>query len=101
LRCLGFRPTFIAMVTKAQAGRLGGRKRSPTKAATARRNGALGGRPTKAALFARAVLAEQARLAPLLPDADPHDLNLVLINLMRPLAERPMFVLPRGAGFGF
>jgi hypothetical protein len=37
----------------------------------------------------------------LLPDADPADLNLVLISLMRPIEERPFFLLRQGERYGF
>ena len=51
--------------------------------------------------FTRQVLAEQARLAPLLPDIDPHDLNLTLANMMRPIEDRLFFLLPSGVGHAF
>ena len=51
--------------------------------------------------FTQLVLAEQARLAPLLPDLDPHDLNLALANLLRPVEERSFFLLPNGDDHAF
>jgi hypothetical protein len=39
----------------------------------------------------RRVAKEQARLQPLLPDIDPHDLNLILTYMLTPLKERRYF----------
>lgn len=44
--------------------------------------------------LAAAVAAEQARLQPLLPDVDPHDMNLILASMMRPFEQR-RFLLRR------
>jgi len=93
-----------------QMGRKGGHNRSAAKQAAARRNGKLGGRPMKTGslgnsaeseVFAQRVLAEQARLAPLLSNIDPHDLNLILGCMMTPLDQRLLFLLPLGNGHAF
>ena len=39
----------------------------------------------------RRVAKEQARLQPFLPDIDPHDLNLILSRMLRPLKDRRYF----------
>jgi hypothetical protein len=39
----------------------------------------------------RRVAKEQARLEPLLPDIDPHDLNMILFRMFLPLKERRYF----------
>jgi hypothetical protein len=83
-------------------GRLGGKSRSAAKASAARMNGKRGGRPTKSDAFARRVLAEQARLRPLLPEVDPDDLSLILASLLCPVERRMFFLLPlEGGGFAF
>lgn len=38
------------------------------------------------------VAKEQARLQPLLPEVDPHDLNLILSRMLRPPIERRYFI---------
>src|SRR5437764_292962 len=41
--------------------------------------------------FVAGVAEEQARLQPLLPDVDPHDLNLILSCMRRPIERRRFF----------
>jgi len=38
------------------------------------------------------IAKEQARLQPLLPEIDPHDLNLILSRLARPVEQRRYFI---------
>jgi hypothetical protein len=79
-------------------GRKGGRSRSPAKRAAARRNGARGGRPRNAELFARRVQDVCAALAPQVPHIDPGDLNLIVRTLLLPPARRAVFVTRRKDG---
>ena len=51
--------------------------------------------------FTARLLAEQERLAKLLPEMDPDELNLVLISLLTPIEERLVFLRPSGDGHGF
>ena len=39
--------------------------------------------PTKSQQLSRAIARWQTRLAPKLPDMDPHDLNLILWSMLR------------------
>lgn len=43
------------------------------------------------ARFVERVATEQARIQPLVPGVDPHDLNLILSRMLRPLEERRYF----------
>jgi hypothetical protein len=81
-----------------QMGRKGGLSRSPRKQAAARRNGKRGGRPSAAEAFAARVRAAQARLQPLVPQIDPHDLHLIIGLLARPPIERSYFLRPAAGG---
>lgn len=38
------------------------------------------------------IAKEQARLQPLLPNMDPHDLNLILSRMFRPVEQRRYFI---------
>lgn len=49
----------------------------------------------------RRVAREQARLQPLLPEIDPHDLNLILMARMRPVQSRRFFIHRRGSSYVF
>src|SRR5262249_14922640 len=51
--------------------------------------------------FVEQVAEEQARLQPLLPNVDAHDLNLILSNMMRPLERRRYFLRERGGRLVF
>jgi hypothetical protein len=42
------------------------------------------------------IAEEQARLQPLLPSVDPHDLNLILGRMFRPIEQRSYFIHRRG-----
>ncbi|MCA1827183.1 MAG: hypothetical protein ABR567_16275 [Myxococcales bacterium] len=79
-------------------GRRGGRSRSSAKVAAARRNGARGGRPRNADLFAREVQGLCERLSPRLPRVDPGDLRLIVRCLLLPPARRAVFVIRRKDG---
>jgi hypothetical protein len=79
-------------------GRRGGRSKSAAKRAAARRNGALGGRPREADLFARKVGEVCARLSPQFPGMDPGDLRLIVRCLLLPPARRAVFVVRRNDG---
>jgi hypothetical protein len=81
-----------------QMGRRGGSSRSAAKRAAARRNGALGGRPRQADVFARRVREECMRLAPQLPQIDPGDLRLIVRCLLLPPARRAVFITRRKDG---
>ncbi|HEX4455293.1 MAG TPA: hypothetical protein VH143_30745 [Kofleriaceae bacterium] len=85
------------------AGRRGGRQRSAAKRAASRRNGALGGRPTKAQTLRGDMQAARAKLADRNLDIDPGDLDLILERLCRtPNSGRRFFIRPRqGGGFVF
>ena len=89
-------------------GRLGGRKGGAArmKSMTAAERSALGRRAEQkrwskddAAMslkdlsrLVERVAKEQARLQPLLPDIDPHDLRLILSCMLRPLKDRRYFI---------
>jgi len=47
------------------------------------------------------VQREQARLQPLLPDVDPHDLNLILSCMLRPVKNRRVFLFQQGGRYVF
>ena len=79
-------------------GRKGGKSRSPRKQAAARKNGARGGRPRKAELFAREVTSVSIRLAPVLPSIDPGDLQLIVRQLLLPPQRRARFLFRRSDG---
>jgi hypothetical protein len=81
-----------------QMGRKGGRSKSAKKRAAARANGARGGRPTKADLFARRIRETCDRLGPRLPHIDPGDLRLIVRNLLLPPLERVVFIRRRKDG---
>jgi len=42
--------------------------------------------------LAKKVAKEQARLQPLLPHIDPHDLHLILASMLRPIEQRRFFI---------
>lgn len=42
-----------------------------------------------------------SELEPRLPHIDPHDLHLILDQMLRPPAERRIFLRKRGAGYVF
>ncbi len=79
-------------------GLKGGRSRTAAKRAASRRNGALGGRPSHAALFERSLRDACARLAPELPRIDPGDLRLIVRCLLLPPVRRAVFVRRRRDG---
>jgi len=79
-------------------GRKGGRSRSTAKRSASRRNGARGGRPRNAELFARTVREVCIALAPQVPQIDPGDLNLIVRCLLLPPARRAVFVTRRKDG---
>ncbi|HEY5676073.1 MAG TPA: hypothetical protein VIR81_04770, partial [Myxococcales bacterium] len=81
-----------------QMGRKGGASRSAAKAAAARRNGALGGRPRNVDRFARRVQDECVRLGPQLPGIDPGDLRVIVRCLLLPPARRAVFIARRKDG---
>jgi hypothetical protein len=56
--------------------------------------------PTKSERLARAIVIWQKRLAPRLPDLDPHDLNLILWSLLRRKygGQRRIFLRRRDEG---
>ena len=86
---------------QARGRQLGGQQRSREKAAAAKRNGARGGRPSKAVALVRRVQAMRAKLGDRCRNIDPHDLDLILIRLCsRPQDGRRFFIYPR-AGGGF
>jgi hypothetical protein len=89
---------YHARMDPREMGRRGGRSRSTAKRAAARRNGARGGRPRKADVFARRVLETCARLAPELPDIDPGDLRLIVRSLLLPPIRRVVWVRRRADG---
>ncbi len=78
--------------TASLLGRLGGLSRSEAKQEAARRNGARGGRPRAAHLFARDVLAMQERLRPRLPGVSENDLGVILSCVLRPIEQRRFFL---------
>jgi hypothetical protein len=43
----------------------------------------------------------RSELGPRLPQIDPHDLHLILDQMLRPPAERGIFLRKRGAGYDF
>ena len=53
------------------------------------------------AQFVRRVQEAQRRLEPLLPDIDPHDLNLILERMLRPIGSRLFFIRKQGVGYVF
>lgn len=57
--------------------------------------------PRPPGTFTERLLAEQERVAKLLPEMDPDDLNLILISLLTPIEERLVFLRPSGDGHGF
>jgi hypothetical protein len=81
-----------------QMGRKGGQSTSAAKRAAARRNGARGGRPSNAELFARKVRETCARLAPELPQIDPVDLRRIVRLRLLPPARRCVFIFRRSDG---
>ena len=84
------------------AGRLGGKRRSLTKRASSRRNGALGGRPKKAELLLREMRALYEKLRGKCPNVDPEDLILIVERMCRrPGSGRRFFIRPlEGGGYG-
>lgn len=44
---------------------------------------------------------EMKRLRPLLPEIDPHDMHLILLQKMRPVGSRRFFIRAHGDGFVF
>ena len=79
-------------------GRRGGLSRSAAKRAAARRNGARGGRPRNADLFAEKVAQTCAQLRRELPDVDAGDLRLIVRCLLLPPARRAVFLTRRKDG---
>lgn len=79
-------------------GRKGGRSRSALKRAASRQNGARGGRPRNAELFARRIQETCAALAPRLPQIDLGDLRLIVRCLLLPPARRAVFIQRRKDG---
>jgi hypothetical protein len=53
------------------------------------------------ARFVEHVAEVQARIQPLVPNVDPHDLNLILSNIGRPVAQRRFFLRRRGDHYVF
>jgi hypothetical protein len=49
----------------------------------------------------RRVQREQKRLEPLLPEVDPHDLNLILMSMLRPIKSKRFFLHKRGDHYVF
>jgi len=49
--------------------------------------------------FVERVAKEQARIQPLVPDVDPHDLNLILARLLRAPEQRRYFHRRLGAAY--
>jgi hypothetical protein len=79
-------------------GRRGGRSKSAAKRAAARRNGARGGRPRNAEVFARKIQETCTRLVPQLPGIDAGDLRMIIRCLLLPPARRAVFVARRADG---
>jgi hypothetical protein len=74
---------------------------SAKAAAASRRNGARGGRPSRAVALVRRVQALRARLAGRCDDIDPHDLDLILIRLCSGIHDdRRFFIRARPDGGG-
>ena len=88
---------------RRDAGRRGGRRKSPAKRAAARANGARGGRPTRAEALVRRIHTLHQRVVAAGLDIDPGDLGLILERLCRaPGSGRRFFIRPRkGGGYGF
>jgi hypothetical protein len=84
-------------------GRRGGQRKSPAKRLAAQRNGARGGRPTKAQALLRRMRAVYATLQDQELNIDPGDLGLIIERLCRtPNSGRRFFIRPRkGGGYGF
>lgn len=51
--------------------------------------------------FVALVAAQQKRIQARVPDVDPHDLSLILSNLLRPVARRRFFLRSRGDKHAF
>ncbi len=85
------------------AGRRGGRRKSPAKRAAAQRNGARGGRPSKGELLLRRMRAMYAKVSEQHLTIDPGDLGLIIERLCRaPDSGRRFFIRPRSdGGYGF
>ncbi len=85
------------------AGRRGGRRKSPAKTAAARANGARGGRPKKVHVLLQNMRTLRAKIEARTLNIDPDDLGLIIERLCRaPNSGRRFFIRPRkDGGFGF
>lgn len=81
------------------AGRGRGQRSSPAKRAAARKNGARGGRPTKAEALVRRMRAMHEKIGIACSHIDPHDLDLIIERMCRdPGSDRRFFIYPRSDG---
>lgn len=86
-------------MNKRDSGQRGGRRKSPAKQAAARRNGAHGGRPTRAEALLRDMRALYEKLAAKCPEIDPGDLTLIVERMCRrPGSSRRFFIHPLAGG---
>ena len=93
---------ILVNMDKRDAGQHGGRSRSLAKQTASRRNGVLGGRPTRAKALLCAMRRLYEHLHGKCPEIDPGDLSLIVERMCRrPGSGRRFFIRPlEGGGFG-
>ena len=85
----------------SEAGRRGGRSRSASKQRASKKNGARGGRPSRAQALLKRIQEMRAKIinSPLIVGIDPEDLDLIVERLCRePDDRRRFFLRPSSEG---